>query len=224
MIEVAAIAALLFAAVVVVELARWLTAQRRRVRMNRAMHELRRPIQSLALAIGGEGSDLAAAEGWFEQVRHALDDLDAEINGRPRPVTAAAVPLGELAAGLERRWRSQGVRVDSPPSGPVLTADGAALGAALDNLVSNALCHGGGPVSVRAFAAPGVARFEVRDGGAGAGHGPARAADPRHGHGLAVAAGTAVAHGGMLGPPCRVGDGSTVATLTLPVAESGRDG
>lgn len=229
MSELTAIAGLLLTSVVVIELARWAGSLRRRVRMNRAMHELRRPIQSLALAIEGGDRDVAAAGGWLDQVRDALTELDAQINGRSRSPSFSPLPLGDLAASLERRWRASGVRVDSPPVGPMLVVDAPRLGAALDNLVSNALLHGGGRVRVRALTAPGVARFEVRDGGVGEGPGgadgaAARAGDPRHGHGLRAAAAAASAHGGLLAPPRRSGDGGTVATLTLPAVEPGRGG
>lgn len=220
-----AIAALgaLVVAFLVVELGRALARARRRVRMNRAVHELRRPIQALSLAIDGDRRDLTAAASWMDQVRHALADLDAEINGRTRAPARVGVALAEIAGAAECRWRRQGVRVDAPVAGAVLRADPRRVGAALDNLIANALAHGGGTVSVRALTAPGVARLEVRDGG-GAEKAHAAVAGgryPRHGHGLTVAAGVAASHGGALIPPHASHDGDTVAALTLPVAEAG---
>lgn len=218
-----AIAVLVLLAVAVVEHGRALARARRRVRMNRAMHELRRPIQSLSLAIDGGGRDLTAAASWMDQVVHALADLDAEINGRTRAPARASVALAEIARAAEQRWRREGVRVEAPVGGAVLRGDCRRLGAALDNLIANALGHGRGSVSVRALTASGVARLEVRDRG-GAESAPAahfRGGDPRRGHGLTVAARVAASHGGALIPPHATREGDTVASLTLPVAEPG---
>ena len=219
------LAALVLVLGLVVELGWALARARRRIRMNRAMHELRRPIQSLSLAIDGDGRDLTTAASWMDQVRHALEDLDAEINGRTRAPARTSVALAEIAYAAECRWRREGVRVEAPVAGAVLRGDRWRIGSALDNLIANALGHGGGSVKVRALTAPGVARLEVRDGGVAE---PAHAADagggdPRRGHGLTVAAGVAASHGGVLIPPHATRDGDTVAALTLPIIEPEHD-
>lgn len=217
MSALAGLVVLLLAATVVVELARFVRNARRAVRINRALHELRRPLQAVALALEAERHDLRSAEVCLEQARCALADLDLAINGRRPAPARVRVALSELTAGLEDRWRAAGVRVDQPVCGDALDADPGRLGAALDNLVANALRHGTRPVSVRALTAPGVARFEVRDGGPAATPAPAER-DPRHGHGLRVAAGIAASHGGALIPPRRGPAGETVAAISLPTA------
>ena len=217
MSALAALATLLVAAVAAVELARLVRSARRGLRINRALHELRRPLQSIALAVGGEQGDLRSARACLDQARSALADLDAAVNGGGWAPDRVRVAVSELAIALEDRWRLAGVRVDPPCGGEVIDADPRRLGAALDNLVENALRHGRGPVSVRAMTAPGVARFEVSDGGT---KDPARSvgADPRHGHGLRLVAGVAAGHGGVLIPPRSTPTGETVAALSLPTA------
>jgi signal transduction histidine kinase len=208
MSALAAAAVLMIAAVAVIELARLLRNARRGLRINRALHELRRPLQSMALALGAEGSDLRSARACLDQARSALGDLDAAVNGHTCAPARVRIALSELAVALEDRWHLAGVRVETPGGGELVDADPGRLGAALDNLVSNALRHGTGPVRVRALTGPGAVRFEVSDGGP----------DPRHGHGLRLAAGVAAGHGGVLVPPHRVADGETVAALSLPTA------
>ena len=220
---------LLGSAVIAVEVARLIAGFRRAVRLNRALHELRRPLQSIALTIDDEHPDLVCAVACLEQARFALEELDAAVNrrvlDRPRVRTAAA----SLAEGLADRWRFAGVSVSAPVGGRELEADPAAVGAALDNLVANAIEHGGGTVSVRALPSSGAVRFEVRDeGGADASASPPslrspyrRAPDPRRGHGLAIAAESASAGGGTLIPPLRVPSGGTVAAMSLPAPPAG---
>ena len=126
-------------------------AGRRRERVNRALHELRRPLAALALAMPA-GS--APATGHLERAISALEQLDAELNGgrraggpcivEPERIAADAVarwrPLAERAGRtIELRWRANGSRVRCDP---------AAVDRALDNLIGNALEHGAGPISV----------------------------------------------------------------------------
>ena len=220
---------LLGLAVVAMELARVLFGFRRAVRLNRALHELRRPLQAISLSIDGEHPDLVCAGACLEQVRGALEELDAAINrrvlSRPRIRTAAA----GVAAALEDRWRFAAVDVSAPVGAAELVADPVALGAALDNLVANAIEHGGGEVRVRALSSAGAVRFEVRDDGTGTAAAVGglrdssrrRPADPRHGHGLALAAATAAGIGGTLIPPLPVSSGGTVTALSLPAPPAG---
>ncbi len=194
----AAAVPLLLLAVAAVEIARVITAYRRALRLNRALHELRRPLQSISLSIEGHDPDLACAQACLEQARGALEALDAVVNRRPlarRPVRTA---LTEITDALEDRWRFAGVRVTAPEGGRPIDADPVALGAALDNLVANAIEHGGGEVGVRALASPTAVRFEVReDGGAAAGvagsagssRGRDRSAAPHPGRDSAAGAG-----------------------------------
>lgn len=201
--------------VAIIEVARVLAVGRRSVRLNRAMHELRRPLQSLSLALGGGSSALDCARASLEQVHGALAELEGAVNGQEARRPLRAIALAEVVDSLERRWRWADVKVDSPDPDVVLTADPIGLGAALDNLVANALHHGQGPVEVRALTSARAARLEVRDGGSRCPDEPV-VGDPRHGHGLPVAAAVAARHEGTLIPPSRHAGGGTVAALSLP--------
>lgn len=221
----AAIVPLLVLAVAALEIARLIAAYRRAVRLNRALHELRRPLQSISLSIEGHAPDLACAHACLEQARGALEQLDATVNRRAlirRPVRTA---LAQITDALEDRWRFAGVRVTGPAGDRTIDADPVALGAALDNLVANAIDHGGGGVDVCALVSPTAVRFEVRDGRRGAARSagggsaeprPPHTDDPRRGHGLAVAAAAAAEHGGSLVPLARPAGGGAVAALSLP--------
>ena len=189
---------LLLAALTAVEAGRVLRDARRARRMNRAMHELRRPLQAIALSLESASPDLGGAESCLEQARAALRELDAAVNGRSDPRPVRRTPIADVLDALDRRWRFADVEVERGCAGVEIEADPIRLGAALDNLVVNALRHGSGMVRVRARTVAGNARFEVRDGGPS---GPAagdgrRRRDPRHGHGLRVVADVAAGHGG----------------------------
>lgn len=212
-----AIVLLLALAVAAIEIARVGAGYRRAVRLNRALHELRRPLQSISLSIHGEHPDLACAGACLEQARGALEQLDAVVNRRSLVRTPVPTALGTITEALEDRWRHAGVRVSAPIAGGPVVADPTSLGAALDNLVANAIEHGGGDVSVRALPSSSAVRFEVRDGGRADGKGMRRVSpDPRRGHGLAVAAEAAAVHGGTLLAPTALSGGGAVAALSLP--------
>jgi signal transduction histidine kinase len=126
-----------------------------------------------------------------------------------------------VLACLER-WRPQaaragGIRVywDAGPA-PV-EGDSARLGQALDNLVSNALEHGGPPVVVTGAKVAGRLRITIANG---VRSGPVRRRpDPRRGHGTEVVSEVASAHGGRFAL-CHTRSGC-VAALELPLAEPG---
>lgn len=215
---------LLLLSVAAIEIARVIAAFRRAVRLNRALHELRRPLQSISLSIEGQRPDLACAGACLEQARGALEELDAAVNRRAFSRAPVWTALGQIAEALENRWRFAGVRVSAPLGGRPLDADPIALGAALDNLVANAIEHGGGEVSVRALSARGSVRFEVRDqGSGGSAHATAGAGDPRRGHGLAIASTRVDELGGTLISPARLQSGETVASLSVPAPVVGAD-
>jgi signal transduction histidine kinase len=216
--------AIAIAAVVLVEAGRSLRAAARDRRLNRALHELRRPLQAIALVAAEGGGGAESTEACLRQARRAIEDLDAVINGGSPTTIIRRAPLAEIVAALERRWRFADVEVDGVDGDGGLDADIDRLGAALDNLVANALRHGTGRVSVRVRSEGGCARFEVRDGGPERAPAPRRRPDPRHGHGLGVAAGTAARAGGSLIGPAPVPGGGTVAAISLPVAEGGGGG
>ncbi len=211
---------ILLAAVTAVEAGRMIRDARRARRMNRAMHELRRPLQAMALSLESAAPDVTGAEACLEQARAALRDLDSIINGgdaaslcRPRRAAVA-----DVLDALERRWRFADVEVERSGGAIAIEADQGRLAAALDNLVSNALRHGSGIVRVGIRVNGGRVRFEVRDDGPPPEpSAPARRTGPRHGHGLHVVAEVAANHGGevLAARPSR--DGGTLAAISLPL-------
>jgi len=213
----AATVMVLVAALALVEAGRALRDVRRARRVNRAMHELRRPLQAIALGLEATSPDLTGAGSCLEQARTALRELDRVVNGG-RPVLAVRrVRIGEVLDELACRWHFADVRVEHGCGDVEIEADATRLGAALDNLVVNALRHGSGTVRVRAASSGGSARFEVRD--AGPALEPARPTrDPRHGHGLHVVADVAASHGGVAAPAAPAPGGGTLAAISLPVS------
>ncbi|HEX2128679.1 MAG TPA: ATP-binding protein [Solirubrobacterales bacterium] len=198
-----------------------LTDRRRRARrrdvLNRGLHELRRPLQALALSVP------VTARSQLDLVIAALADLDREINGGappPRRFIDASVlasdaverwrdPARALGRAVELRWRAGASRILCDPH---------AVGRALDNLIANALEHGSGTVRVDGTAATGRVRLTVSDEGRSAERSVALAAaarDWRRGHGRAVVAAVAAAHGGRFAS-CADARG-TSAVLELPL-------
>lgn len=199
---------------------------RRRSALNEAMHELRRPLQALSLVLP---ADSAAADSSLGLAAAALERLDREINGsplEPRTETVAACRLLHTAA---ERWKSQAVlqgrhlRLRISGSEIFVRGDAVDLAQALDNLINNALEHGGGEVMIEAREDRGRVCFSVRDRGrSGA---PARHSRPgrrpergRRGHGLRVVARVAREHGGSFDLR-RLPQGSE-ARLWLPSARN----
>ncbi len=193
--------------------AQGLRAGRRRSALNEALHELRRPLQAVALATGPR---LAGSEGAREPIElaaAALERLDREINGDPlAPVLGhgrcrGACPVGGCAlAGdvcVSPRARSSCAGM---PVAALVSGDRSALAQALDNLIVNAIEHGGPTIVVAGSLRDGRLRIAVVDSG--------RAMRPRsrrnspaqmiarlsgrhhRGHGLGVVRRVAADHGG----------------------------
>lgn len=209
---------------------------RRRAALNEALHEVRRPLQVLALTApvdGGPGGDFA---GPVRMAAAALERLEREINGGAAGaavrVSVKAGPLLEAAAGrwharatlagrtLELRCRCGTATVaGSPPE----------LARALDNLLANAIEHGGSRIAVTATAGRGSLRIVVSDSGRGAqrpGDRRVRSALARriaggepHGHGLRIVRRIAAEHRGSFA--LRAGAGATEAVLELPLEPAG---
>jgi signal transduction histidine kinase len=192
----AGLAALVGSAVATSWLAVRVSRLRRRRRLNEALHELRRPLQYLALA------DEGPASAWIEPAVRALAELDAVVNdGEPRAADLERLCLAQLLGGCRARWQARGgISFElGDPELPLL-GDRLALGAALDNLIANAVEHGSGPVLVRAAGCGAEALVAVESEAAeSADGGPERAgSDPRRGHGLRIAGRIASEHGGRL--------------------------
>lgn len=207
---------------------------RRRTALNEALHELRRPLQVLALSQGEEAA--AGREGAGAPLRMAtaaLQRMEREINGEAvvpvrrrlaaRPLLEEAVsrwrrPAALAGSSLQLRWRA---------GEAVLGADEVALSQALDNLIANAIEHGGPRVAVEARRGGGLLRIGVRDSGLRRSPRRRRPAElaarvsgrRRHGHGLRVVRRTAVEHGGRF--ELRRSAGATEAVLELPVLAAG---
>jgi hypothetical protein len=137
--------------------------RRRRRALNRAVHELRRPLQAIVLASGDPAR--------FEPVLGALADLDAEINGLPPRATLEPVELRHVAEAVVARWGGAARSAAAKPTlrwgagGARVVGDRAQLTRALDNLVANAIEHGRGPIEMSSIVRRGRLRVIVRDGG-----------------------------------------------------------
>jgi signal transduction histidine kinase len=218
---------------------RGLAAGRRRTAMNEALHELRRPLQALALAAHGGSAEPVAPAGSVQLAAVALERLEREINGGPAAVVRAPVPVRPLLEGAVERWSGLAARVGSnvrlrwEAGEASISGDRWELSQALDNLIANAIEHGGPEVTVRGRIATGVevvaVEIAIVDSGRGEGAGNLR--DPvstllsrlsgrrRHGHGLRVVQRIAEAHGGEFRLRRRR---PTEAILELPLLAGGR--
>ena len=208
---------------------------RRRSALNEALHELRRPMQALALAPGTSAAGGPGLEGSVQMAAAALERLEREINGEaspsarvpfaPRPLLAAAVGRwGSRAAlagaGLRLCWRAGDVSVEG---------DRCAIAQAIDNLIVNAIEHGGTEIVVETEVRSDRLLVAVRDSGRGS-RPAARQESPaeliarllghrRRGHGLRVVRRTAAEHGG--GFRLRCAEQRTEAVLELPLRRRG---
>jgi signal transduction histidine kinase len=207
---------------------------RRRQALNEALHEVRRPLQVLALSpADGEAGD---ADGPVRMAARALERLDREINGAGGGTAVRTLvrvaPLLEAAVG---RWRPRAARggrsLELRCRCGAATVSGSAgdLAQAVDNLVANAVEHGGARIAVSATPVRGMLRIAVRDSGGGGGRVAGRSerarlaarisGTARHGHGLRIVRRIAAEHGGSFA--LQVGPGATEAVLELPLAGTG---
>jgi len=194
----------------------------RRRRLNERLHELRRPLQALALAPrpdAGRGPDP------LEMALVALSDMDNEVNGggsqfRKRPVEARM-----LALAAAERWRGRAARsgrrieVRWHCGDELADVDPMRVAQALDNLIANSIEHGAGSITIEGVLRSGWLELAVRDSvtcerpRVRKGD-PSR--DPRHGHGLRLTEALVRRNGGDL--RLRIGRHHRVAALTLPIA------
>ncbi|MGZ5342130.1 MAG: sensor histidine kinase [Solirubrobacterales bacterium] len=218
----------LFAVVPAVALVRERVRGRRRRRdLNRSLHELRRPLQALALA-GNAGR-----AGFLDLALAALTDVDRAINGaRGQAPRLELVSCRELVVAAAGRWRASDPRLELrlywDAGGAMVLAEPERIAQALDNLIANALEHGGSPLQLTGSVVSGRVRITLSDSGAGlralsrspevSGNGSRPAPDARRGHGLRVVSEVAAAHGGRfaLGHSHR----GAVAALELPLARA----
>lgn len=212
--------------------ARGWRVSRRRTALNEALHELRRPLQALVLAGPGGGLDES-----LRAAATALERLEREINGEAPAAPRAPVAIGPLLEASAGRWRRRagrgGGRIEvGPESGSAtVLGDHHALAQALDNLVCNAVEHGGREIRLEATRVAAGLRVSVADSGFPPGR--SRALDEaaaralsrlsgraRHGHGLRVVRRTAAEHGGSF--RLRRSASGSEAVIELPLlAEAG---
>lgn len=215
-----------------------LRAGRRRSALNEALHELRRPLQVLSLA-GPASAPAPGAEWALQMAGAALVRLDHEINGDagPAPAAVEVVAIEPLVEAATERWTARAALAGGSlelrwmATGAAVRGDRCGLAQALDNLLANAIEHGGEAVALEASRAGGSLRLAVVDsGGPRPRPRPARAAalvtrlrgNDRHGHGLAVVRRTVAAHGGSFA--LRRQPGRTAATIELPLLREGEAG
>jgi two-component system, sensor histidine kinase FlrB len=211
-----------------------LRAGRRRSALNEALHELRRPLQAVALAVGPQPGDPAGAGEPIELAAAALERLDREINGGPPGATLGPVDAAALAHSAVARWQAR-VRVAEGSlelrwnAGEArVSGDRRALAQALDNLIVNAIEHGGPTIVLAGRMLEGRLRIAVVDSGRATRprsrrNGPAQviarlSGRHHHGHGLGVVRRIAADHHGRF--VFRRSERGSLAVLELPLAEA----
>jgi signal transduction histidine kinase len=209
----------------------WIAGRRRTV-LNEALHELRRPLQALTLASPATQTESPALAGSVRMAAAAMERLDREINGGSVASTRAPFRVGPQLEEAVERWRDRAalaggtLRLRQPAEDGMVSGDRAGFAQALDNLIINAIEHGGGEVVVVATVAEGALRVSVLDSGRRSRR-PSRSEGSaaavlsrlsgrrRHGHGLRVVRRIAAEHGGDFELRCS-GSG-TEAALKLPL-------
>jgi signal transduction histidine kinase len=199
---------------------------RRRSSLNEAIHELRRPLQALALSLPVDSGGAVAMGSALQMAAAAVDRLDREVNGgiadptvRPlaiRPIVELAIERWEARAAAEGRPLGLGWSAGEPQ----LRGNAAELAQAVDNLISNAIEHGGGEVAVDVRRDGDRLCIEVSDGGVAAKVTQRRRLGDerrRHGHGLRIVRRVAAWHGGSF--RLHRSPHGTAARLLLPLAE-----
>jgi len=209
-----------------------LRAGRRRTALNEALHELRRPLQVIALASGPASASPGAVESSVQLASAALERLDREVNGglSGGPLEAVAVrPLLESAVG---RWRARAslgggsLSLRWQAGEAVVEGDRAGLAQAFDNLIVNAIEHGGPAIVVEGCLRSDRLAVVVTDSGR-ASRPAARRDTPaeviarlsgrrRRGHGLAVVRRVTASHQGCFA--LRRSEHGSLAVLELPLA------
>jgi signal transduction histidine kinase len=211
-----------------------LRAGRRRSALNAALHELRRPLQAVALAAGPRFGGPAGVGEPIELAAAALERLDREINGGPLVPASGPVDAAALARSAVARWQARARIAEGSlelrwnAGEALISGDRSALAQALDNLIVNAIEHGGPTIVVAGRLLEGRLRIAVVDSGRATRprsrrNGPAQAVarlSGRHhrGHGLGVVRRVAADHDGRFS--LRYSERGALAVLELPPAEA----
>jgi signal transduction histidine kinase len=210
---------------------------RRRTALNEALHELRRPLQALALVPRGTVAlEASSIQGSVQMAAAALERLEREINGEAAASVLEPMPVRPLLDSAVRRWRARATLAGGSLSlrwragEPAIMADRCAIAQALDNLVVNAIEHGGPEIVIEGRTERRVVRLAVIDSGRES-RPESRRESPAeliarlsgrrlHGHGLRVVRRTVAAHGGRF--RLRSSVKRTEAILELPLAGGGK--
>lgn len=173
------------------------------------LHELRGALTAIQLGLSLEGA--VRKDGLLLQVeraRLALDDLDSRLERkRDERDKAELVDINALVLNSTRAWSQlapcYGARLRASWRVGQVRVRGHAgrLAQALDNVIANALEHGGGDVLVESELVRNRIRIAVADAGEGvAPTARVREAPPRskRGHGLAITRNAVREHGGQL--------------------------
>jgi signal transduction histidine kinase len=229
----------LAASLAIVLTTRGMRAGRRRSALNEALHEVRRPIQAVALAASGAtGPPGPGVENSIRLAAAALERLEGEINGGPVSSPHEAVSLQPLLQAAVGRWKARAVLCGGSlelrwqAGRAVVSGNRCALAQALDNLIVNAIEHGGSSIVVEAGLRFDRVRVLVGDSGR-ASRPESRRDNPadviarllgsrRRGHGLPAVRRVAAAHGGRFA--LRHSEHGSLAVLELPLAVDGGEG
>lgn len=213
--------------------AQGLRAGRRRSALNEALHELRRPLQAIALVGCGTTAPAPTLESSVRLAAAALERLDREVNGGALQRPAEAVELRAVVESAVRRWQARAslgggsLQLRWRAGRVTVIGDRVELAQALDNLLVNAIEHGGPSIRVDVRPHKGCVRIVVADSGR-ASRSAARRGTPaevvarlsgrrRHGHGLAVVRQVAAAHDGRFA--LRRSEHGSLALLDLPSSQ-----
>jgi len=205
-------------------------ALRRRLELvARAEHEIRGPMTALSLAREPlrrgrvpHQEVLGLLESQLDRALSGLADLGAARSGRRADLEPARTGLERVVRDAAAGWQpvaasiGRSVAVDWEAGPVAVRASRGRVSQAVGNLMSNAIEHGGGVVTLRARRRGTGVRLEVSDEGREAGTGARRRA-PGRGRGLSIAAQAVEEAGGSLSPG-RGGRGSSIA-IELPVDE-----
>ena len=208
---------------------------RRRSAINEAMHELRRPLQAIALTPpSAERGAVQEIEGSMRLAAAALERLDREVNGGPGHAVRERVRCESVLRSAVGRWRARVVlgggslELRWRAGEATVEGDRDGLERAIDNLIVNAIEHGGPAIVVEGSRRGTRLQVSVADSGSGSParerpHGPVAYAGRRgrHGHGLAVVRRVAAAHGGRF--VLRHASAGSVAVLELPLGAEGAE-
>jgi signal transduction histidine kinase len=197
---------------------------RRRSSLNEAIHELRRPLQVLTLSLPGDSRRAEAMGSALQMAAAAVDRLDREVNGGIAEAAAGPVAIRSIVEDAVERWRGRAaaegrlLRLRWGADAVELRGNAVELSQAVDNLISNALEHGGGEIAVDVRREGGLLSVEVGDGGAARvpKRRRGRRARRRHGHGLRIVRRVAARHGGSF--HLHRSPRGTRARLLLPLA------